>query len=408
MGFRVWTVDELQQGDWRIVDGGADAWFEAPSMAAGAALVQRLADLTTANGLPDVDLRPGGVRIRIGTADTDLAEAVSAAARDLGLAADPAVLQTVRFVIETADRPSVLPFWQTVLGYQPVGADGLADPSRRDPAVSFRQSPPRSPRDRIHVDVVRAPDAVEAARATVGQEPSGPFGLALADADGNVVDLVPGDSIAKEPETADWQALFAAVTVYRVEPPAQAAHLVDLASAVAALADDAGLPLLVDVRADSVTIDSGKDLWEDGTGVATTGFLSLAARIQAAARELGLMADPTRPRFVQFGIDAVDVPAVRAFWASVLGYRPDPREFLTDICDPRRLNPVVFFQPMDASDPDRREHRNRVHLALAVPHDQVQARIDAAVTAGGRLVSDHTVADPEGNELDIIATRREP
>jgi hypothetical protein len=62
---------------------------------------------------------------------------------------------------------------------------------------------------------------------------------------------------------------------------------------------------------------------------------------------------------------------------------------------------------MDASDADRREHRNRVHLALAVPHDQVQARTDAAVTAGGRLLSARTVADPEGNELDIIATHRE-
>jgi hypothetical protein len=401
MGFRVWAVDDLQQGDWRVLDGGASAWFEAPSMAAGAALVRRVAELTTATGLPDIDLRPGGVRIRIGTADADLASAVSAAARDLGLTADPAVLQVVRLVIETADRASVLPFWQTVLAYEPTGADGLVDPSRRDPAVSLREGPPRPLRDRIHVDVVRAPDAVQAARATIGQEPSGPYGLALADADGNVVDLVPGDSIAKEPETADWQALFAAVAVYRVESPG--ASMVDLVSAVATLTDDAGLPLLVDVRADRVTFDSGKDLWEDG-GAATAGFLGLAARVQAAARELGLIADATRPRFVQVGIDAVDVPAVRAFWTSMLGYRPDPREFVTDICDPRRLNPVVFFQPTEA---DRREHRNRVHLALAVPHDQVQARIDAAVTAGGRLVSDHTVADPEGNELDFIATHRD-
>jgi len=180
-------VNELQQGDWRVLDGGASAWFDAPSMAAGAALVRRVAGLTTATGLPDIDLRPGGVRIRIGTADADLASAVSAAARDLGLTADPAVLQTVRLVIETADRPSVLPFWRTMLGYEPAGADGLADPSRRDPAVSFREGPPRQLRDRIHVDVVRAPDAVEAARATVGQEPSGAFGVALVDADGNVV-----------------------------------------------------------------------------------------------------------------------------------------------------------------------------------------------------------------------------
>ena len=381
--------------DWRVVDARASAWFDAPSMAAGAALVRRIADVT----VPDVDLRPGGVRVRI--RDREFAGPISAAARDLGLAADPTVLQTLGLVVETADRPSVASFWRTVLGYEAVGPDGLKDPSGRDPALSVRPSGPRPTRDRIHVDVVRAPDAVAAARAAVGQEPTGAYGVALADPDGNVVDLVPGDRIAKGPETADWQALFAAVTHYPVDSPARAA---DLASTVAARADAAGLPLLVDVRADGVTIDSGKDLWEDGTGAARDGFLDLAAGIQAAAHDLGLVADPTRPRFVQLGIDAVDVPAVRAFWTAVLGYEHDPREFLTDICDPRRLNPVVFFQPIEEPTPERLAHRNRVRVAVCVPPDGVRARLDAAVAAGGRVVTEDrlVVLDPEGNEIDIV------
>ncbi|HEY9377304.1 MAG TPA: VOC family protein, partial [Jiangellaceae bacterium] len=130
--------------------------------------------------------------------------------------------------------------------------------------------------------------------------------------------------------------------------------------------------------------------WEDGEGSATNRFLDLAGGIQTTARDLGLSADLTRPRFVQLGIDAVDVPAVRAFWASVLGYQHDLRTFLTDIYDPRRLNPVLFFQPMDASDTDRRQHRNRIHVDLFVPHDHAQARIDAAVAGmipAGRLPS---------------------
>jgi hypothetical protein len=102
----------------------------------------------------------------------------------------------------------------------------------------------------------------------------------------------------------------------------------ELASAVAGLADDAGLPLMVDLRPDGVTIDSGKDQWEDGEGSATNQFVDLAGGIQTTARDFGLSADLTRPRFVQLGIDAVDVPAVRAFWASVLGYQHDPRTFL--------------------------------------------------------------------------------
>lgn len=408
------AVTEFQQvegvRDWRILDAGASAWFDAPSMTAGAALVRRIAELAAATGLPDVDLRPGGVRVRIGPAgdltraEVELAGSISAAARDLGLAADPAVLQTVQLVIETADRPSLMSFWQTVLGYEPVGAHGLGDPSRRDPGLSFHDSPPRPLRDRIHVDVVRPPGAVEAARATVGQEPFGAWGLALADADGNEVDVVPGDRLSEGPQTEDWQVVFGAMAYYPVDSPALAA---ELATAVAALADEAGLALMVDLRPDGVTIDNGKDQWEDGEGAATKRFVDLAGRVQSAARDLGLSADLTRPRFVQFGIDAVDVAAVRGFWASVLGYRYDPRAQVTDIYDPRRLNPVLFFQRMDASDTERRQHRNRIHVALFVPHDHVQARIDAAVAAGGRIVTGNaahrkSLVDPEGNELDIV------
>lgn len=398
-------------GDWRVLDAGACAWFAAPSMTAGAALVRRIAELTATGGLPDVDVRPGGVRVRIGPAgalthaDGALARSISAAARDLGLVPDPAVLQHLRLVIETADRPSLMAFWRTVLGYEPVGADSLGDPSRRDPVVSFRPGPPRPPRDRIHVDVVRAPDAVAAARAAVGQEPFGAYGVALADADGNEVDLVPGDRLPDGPDTADWQVLFGAMVSYVVDAPVRAA---DLVSAVAGLADDAGLPLMLDVRPESVTIDSGKDQWEAGGDAVANRFVELAGRIQTAARGLGFAADVTRPRFVQVGLDAVDVPAVRAFWASVLGYRYDPREFVTDIVDPRRLDPVVFFQSMDAPDPQRRRHRNRVRVELFVPYDRADARVDAAVAAGGRIVAGNgpgrrTVVDPEGNEVDIVA-----
>ncbi|HEY1180092.1 MAG TPA: VOC family protein, partial [Phytomonospora sp.] len=260
-------------GDWRVLDAGASAWFDAPSMGAGAALVGRIAELTATTELPDVDLRPAGVRVRISPArdlthdDVGLARSISAAAHELGLTANPAVLQAVRLIVDTADRPSLVPFWQTVLGYEPLGPDGLGDPSRRDPALSFHQSPPRPPRDRIHVDVVRATNAVEAARAALGQEPSGAYGVALADADGNVVDAVPGDRLSMEPETEDWQVLFGAMAHYSVGSPARAGAF---ASAVAGLADDAGLPLMVDLRTDGVTIDSGKDQWEDGEGSAVS------------------------------------------------------------------------------------------------------------------------------------------
>ena len=129
---------------------------------------------------------------------------------------------------------------------------------------------------------------------------------------------------------------------------------------------------------------------------------------QASAHQMGLTADAEPLRFVQFGVDAVDVGRVRDFWTSVLGYQRDPRGGVTDIYDPRRLDPVIIFQDMDASDEDRRRQRNRTHFELVVPFDQVRARIDAAVAAGGRILAADTanrctLADPEGNEVDVVS-----
>lgn len=396
------TEFQQQGGDWRALGHGVSAWFDAPSHAAGAALVGRIAELTDA---ADVDLRAGGVRVRLGSseptpAEVSVADGISAAARDLGLTGKPAALQTLRFQLAATDPAPLIPFWQRTLAYRPAGADRLEDPLRRDPTLSFpRLDQPRPLRNRIHVDASRIPEAVTAARSEIGQLPYGAYQVALADPDGNELDLVPGDPLGDGPETADWRVVFGAMTFYPCPSPDRASELV---AAVAGLADDAGIPLLIDLRPGGVMIDSGKDRWE-----IEPDFVALADRVQAAARELGLVADPAPLRFMQFGVDAVDVPAVRSFWATVLAYLPDERTFLTDLYDPRRLDPVLFFQALDPTEDERRRQRNRLRFELTVPYDQLPARLDAAVAAGGRILAEvpggHTVADPEGNEVDLVA-----
>jgi 4a-hydroxytetrahydrobiopterin dehydratase len=87
--------------DWRVVSEVAGAHFRTGSFAKGVALVDeigRLAD--AANHHPDVDLRYGAVTVRLSThevaglteRDVSLARQISTAARDLGLTADPSVL----------------------------------------------------------------------------------------------------------------------------------------------------------------------------------------------------------------------------------------------------------------------------------------------------------------------------
>ncbi|KQY46384.1 VOC family protein [Cellulomonas sp. Root137] len=383
--------------DWRVVDGVATAWFDAPSLVGGAALAGRIVELSTE---AVVDVRATGVRVRL---DPDEhAEAVSAAARELGLVANPAVLQHLSIVFDSADPSAIRPFWQRALDYAPGEDGGLADPLRRDPAIRLRSSTePRPLRNRIHLDVVRPAGAVE--QAGLG-EAYGSYGVCHADPDGNEVDLVPGDALGEGSGTADWQAVFSAMACYRTTSPTQQR---DLATAAAALADDAGFPLLIDLRPGLVILDSGKDQWVDDAHGLELDFTDLAATLQTAARELGATADPGLPRFAQLFLDAADVDAVRAFWVAALGYSPDRRDWNTDIIDPRRLNPVLVFQEIDTSETERRRQRNRLHVELAVPSDLAQTRLATTLAAGGRLLDESEgrwqVADPEGNELVIVS-----
>ena len=122
--------------------------------------------------------------------------------------------------------------------------------------------------------------------------------------------------------------------------------------------------------------------------------------IRSAARDLGVEADPSAVQFIQIAIDALVIPDVRPFWEAVLGYRPIGDE---DLIDPRSEGPTIWFQQMDAPRPQR----NRIHIDLYLPQEQAEARIAAAIEAGGRIVNDAhapewwTLADPEGNEFDV-------
>ncbi|HEV7655748.1 MAG TPA: VOC family protein [Mycobacteriales bacterium] len=94
-----------------------------------------------------------------------------------------------------------------------------------------------------------------------------------------------------------------------------------------------------------------------------------------------------------------------AFWRGALGYASSQDPQVSDLYDPRQLNPVINLQPMDPSETERRRQRNRIHLELLLPADQLRARADTAVAAGGRILDQspdrYRIADPEDNELDL-------
>ena len=180
------------------------------------------------------------------------------------------------------------------------------------------------------------------------------------------------------------------------------------AAAVRACGPDA-THLRLDLRADRV------DLVLRTPAAVELGRLdaTLAARISAAVGELGLATTPEgaggarQVQALEIAIDALDIPAVLPFWGAVFGYdvvsRPIAEGAEMVVVDPFGQGPSVWFQQLDAPRPQR----NRIHFDLTVAEDEAEARIAAALAAGGRLVSDaHArafwiLADPEGTEVCI-------
>jgi 4a-hydroxytetrahydrobiopterin dehydratase len=195
-------------------------------------------------------------------------------------------------------------------------------------------------------------------------------------------------------DVGDWRVLFeGACAPFRTGSFAASVALVD---AIGRLADAAQHQPAVDLRDAGVTVR----LRTDDVGGLSERDVALARQISAAARDLGLEADPSAVQTVQVAIDALVGSAAMPFWQAVLGYQAVGDE---DLVDPRGRGPSFWFQQMD----EPRPQRNRIHIDVSVPHDQAEARIAAALAAGGRLVTDRyapawwTLADAEGNEVDI-------
>jgi 4a-hydroxytetrahydrobiopterin dehydratase len=89
------------------------------------------------------------------------------------------------------------------------------------------------------------------------------------------------------------------------------------------------------------------------------------------------------------------------FWQAVTGLAgSDDPVWNIDLHDPADVLPALWFQQSGDEEP-----RQRWHHDLWVDPAEVQPRLDAAIAAGGRLVSDANapaywiLADPEGNQI---------
>jgi 4a-hydroxytetrahydrobiopterin dehydratase len=157
--------------DWRVMAYAACTHFRTGSLAEGVALAAAISRLAEPSGQrPDVDLRSNGVTVRLKVNeageltddDVTLATAISAAARDLGIAVDLTGLQTFQIAIDALVIPDVIPFWEAVLGYERV-FDVVMDPHFEGPTFWFQQMDAARPqRNRIHIDLYLPEDQARA------------------------------------------------------------------------------------------------------------------------------------------------------------------------------------------------------------------------------------------------------
>lgn len=195
----------------------------------------------------------------------------------------------------------------------------------------------------------------------------------------------------------DWRILFSGAHAhFRVGSFEEAARFV---AAIAEAAEAVGHFPDVDVRPEGVTVRTASGDY----GALSERDVQLARRVSDEARNLGLEVDPSQVQVVGIAV-AQDVDSdVGPFWAAALGYRSlGPKE---DVVDRHRRNPYVSFQTLHPP----KAGRGRTHIDVSVPADQAEARVAAALEAGGRLVDDThaphwwTLASPENHGVDIAA-----
>ncbi len=201
----------------------------------------------------------------------------------------------------------------------------------------------------------------------------------------------------------DWRVLGdGACAYFRIGSFAAGARLVQAISELPGVDDHHPD---VDVRYDGVTVRL-LTMTDDYAGMSRRD-VELARQISAVARELRLTADPSAVQSLLVIPGATVRAEVMPFWRAVLGYEPRRDSPDEDLVDPRGRGPSFWFEQMREPRPDG---GGAIHVAIWVPYEQAEARIAAALAAGGRMVRDEfapswwTLADAAGNEVDIATT----
>jgi 4a-hydroxytetrahydrobiopterin dehydratase len=194
---------------------------------------------------------------------------------------------------------------------------------------------------------------------------------------------------------SDWRILFRTLHA-RFETGSFATGL-ELVNQIGAAAEERNHHPDIDLTYPRVDVR----LTSHDTGGVTSRDVELARTISQYAAELGATADTDSLQVLEIGLDTADRDAIVPFWAAVLGM--DVRQPHNDLVDKVGRLPAVWFQDTDPHETPRQ----RFHLDIRVPPEVAPGRIQAAIDAGGTLVTDEfapmfwVLADAQGNKACV-------
>ena len=199
---------------------------------------------------------------------------------------------------------------------------------------------------------------------------------------------------------ADWRQLFEALRTRFLT--GDFATGLELVGRVGRLAEEANHHPDVDLRYAHVNVT----LFSHDVFGVTSRDVDLARAISAEAADVGVSADPSVTAVVEIALDTWDHEEIKPFWRAVLGMEDHPH-YDQELRDLSGSKPTLWFQETDRHE----EPRQRFHLDVRVPAEVAEARVAAALEAGGTLVTDEyaprfvVLADAQGNKACITTGR---
>ncbi len=193
----------------------------------------------------------------------------------------------------------------------------------------------------------------------------------------------------------DWVVLHGGATaVFGVRSLAEAAELARAVAQVPGL-DGSGVVLTIGDHQLVVRLNTHFSQLE-------RQHLDLARAISAVTQAHRAVPDPAAVQGVSLAIAAKPDSVDSGFWRAVLGYTG-----VSDVSavDPWRTGSSVWMQELDPAKP----LRHAMHVDVSVARKHVEARLAAALDAGGRIVDDSeapeqwTLTDGAGNRVCICA-----